>query len=124
MDSSAEQRQEQRLAFRSPIWYGEDLTKAVFLGLMEDVSSGGIAFSCTADDGRLQEGQRLTVRFSIPRFDDTDSQATVGVTRIGQIRWVTPVSSGTHRVGLQFDVPLSLKPAEEAAMTTMCPSDR
>lgn len=120
MDSSAEQRHEQRLAYRSPIWYGEDLTKAVFLGLMEDISSGGIAFSCTADHGRLQEGQQLTVRFSIPRFEDADSQATVGVTRTGQVRWVTPASSGTHRVGLQFDVPLSLKPAEEAALAAMC----
>ncbi|MCX5645321.1 MAG: PilZ domain-containing protein [Phycisphaerae bacterium] len=99
---------------------GEDLTKAVFLGLMEDVSSGGIAFSCTADHGRLQEGQRLTVRFSIPRFDDLDSQATVGVTRTGLVRWLTPVSSGTRRVGLQFEVPLSLKPAEEAVLATMC----
>ena len=120
MDGSTEQRQEQRLAYRWPIWFGEDLTKAVFLGLMEDVSSGGIAFSCTADHGRLQEGQRLTVRFSIPRFDDPDSQATVGVTRTGLVRWLTPVSSGTRRVGLQFEVPLSLKPAEEAALATMC----
>jgi hypothetical protein len=120
MDNGAEQRQEQRLAYRWPIWFGEDLTKAVFLGLMEDVSSGGIAFTCTADHGRLQAGQRLTVRFSIPRFDELDSQATVGVTRTGQVRWATPASSGTHRVGVQFDVPLSLKPAEEAALATMC----
>jgi len=120
MDSSAEQRREQRLAYRWPIWFGEDLTKAVFLGLMEDVSSGGIAFTCTADHGCLQEGQPLTVRFSIPRFDDQDPRATVGVTRTGRIRWATAAGSGTHRVGLQFDVPLSLKPAEEAALATMC----
>ena len=120
MDNGAEQRQEQRLAYRWPIWFSEDLTQAVFLGLMEDVSSGGIAFSCTADHGHLQQGQQLTVRFSIPRFDDSDPLATVGVTRTGQVRWVTPASSGTHRVGLQFDTPLSLKPAEEAALATMC----
>jgi len=95
MDSSAEQRQEQRLAYRWPIWFGEDLTQAVFLGLMEDVSSGGIAFSCTADHGQFQQGQRLTVRFSIPCFDDSDPLATVGVTRTGQVRWVTPATSGS-----------------------------
>ena len=120
MDSSTEQRHERRLAYRWPIWFSEDLTKAVFLGLMEDVSSGGIAFSCTAEHGRLLEGQRLTVRFSIPRFDDCDAPGTVGVTRTGQVRSVTLASGGTHRVGLQFDAPLSLKPAEEAALTTMC----
>ncbi len=120
MNTSTEQRHEPRLAYRWPIWFSEDLTKAVFLGLMEDVSSGGIAFSYTVQHGRLQEGQRLTVRFSIPRFDSPDAPGTVGVTRTGQIRWVTPATSGTNRVGLQFDVPLSLKPAEEAALATMC----
>lgn len=120
MDKSAEQRNEPRLAYRWPIWFSEDLTKAVFLGLMEDVASGGIAFSYTAEHGRLQEGQRLTVRFNIPRFDSPEVPGTVGITRTGQIRWVTPATGGTNRVGLQFDVPLSLKPAEEAALATMC----
>jgi hypothetical protein len=120
MDSSAEQRQEQRLAYRWPIWFSGDLTKAVFLGLMEDVSSGGIAFSYTAGHGQLQEGQRLTVRFSIPRFDDSDPQATVGVTRTGQVRWIATGAGGTHRVGVQFEGPRSLKPAEEAALASMC----
>lgn len=120
MAGNAEQRQEQRLAYRSPIWFSEDLTKAVFLGLMEDVSSGGIAFTYAAGHGHLQEGQRLTVRFNIPRFDDSNPQATVGVTRTGQVRWITPAASDTHRVGVQFDAPLSLKPAEEAALASMC----
>ena len=120
MDNRAEQRQEQRLACRWPVWFGEDLTKAVFLGLMEDVSSGGIAFAYTAEHGDLQEGQQITIRFSIPRFDDLDPQATVGVTRTGLVRWVAAASSGTHRAGLQFDVPLSLKPVQEAALATFC----
>jgi hypothetical protein len=120
MDSSDEQRHEQRFPYRWPIWFGEDLTKAVFLGLMEDVSSGGIAFTYTAEHGRFQEGQRFTVRFSLPRFDDQDPQATVGVTRTGLIRWAKSAGNGTHRIGLQFDVPLSLKPAEEAALATLC----
>lgn len=120
MGTNAEQRQEQRLAYRWPIWFSEDLTKAVFLGLMEDVSSGGIAFSYTSGHSHVQDGQRLTVRFSIPRFDDSDPQATVGVTRTGQVRWLAPGTGGTHRVGVQFDQPLSLKPAEEAALTSMC----
>lgn len=115
MDSSAESRNEQRLPYRWPIWFGSDITQAVFPGLMEDVSSGGLAFTYKTDHSRLQQGQRLTVRFSLPRFDEQDPQATIGVTRTGLVRWVTPTGSGAYRVGLQFDAPLSLKPAEETA---------
>jgi hypothetical protein len=96
MDSSIGQRQEGRLAYRRPIWFSEDLTKAVFLGLTEDISSGGMAFSCAAEPGRLLEGKRLTVRFSILRFDGSDTWGTIGVTRTGQVRSVTPASGGTY----------------------------
>ena len=120
MNSSAENRREQRFAYRWPIWFGEHLTEAVFLGMMEDVSSGGISFTYTDNVGLLQEGQALTVRFSLPRFDAPDPQATIGVTRTGRIRWITATGQGAYRLGLQFDTPLSLKPAEEAALTTMC----
>jgi hypothetical protein len=120
MDNNAGQRQEQRFTYRWPIWFSEDLTKAVFLGLMEDVSSGGVAFTYTADHGQVREGQRLTVRFSIPRFEGSDPQGTVGVTRSGQVRWVAAGLGGTNRVGVQFDAPLSLKLADEAVLATMC----
>jgi hypothetical protein len=120
MDSNAENRRERRFAYRWPIWFGQDLTQAVFFGMMEDVSSGGIAFTYTDNAGPLQEGQALTVRFSLPRFDAPDPEATIGVTRTGHIRWITAAGNGAYRVGLQFDTPLSLKPAEEAALTAMC----
>jgi len=32
--------------------------------------------------------------------------------------------AGTCRVGFQFDTPLSLKPAEEAALVTLCRNGR
>jgi hypothetical protein len=120
MDSSNENRYEQRLAYRWPIWFGEDATQAVFPGLMVDVSSGGIAFTFKAGHCRLHEGQQLMVRFSLPRFDENDPGATVGITRTGQVRWVVVSGSGVHKVGLQFDTPLSLKPAEEAALVDLC----
>jgi c-di-GMP-binding flagellar brake protein YcgR len=120
MDSNAENRQEQRLSYRWPVWFGENVTQALFPGLMEDVSSGGITFAYPAGLVRLQEGQRLTVRFSIPRFDDQNPDATVGITRTGHVRWATAAEAGTCRVGFQFDTPLSLKPAEEAALATLC----
>ncbi len=120
MDCNTQNRQERRLAYRWPVWFSEDATQAVFLGLMEDVSSGGIAFTCEPDQGHLQQGRRLTVRFSLPQFDSEDPEATVGITRAGCVRWTTPAEAGTCRVGLQFDTPLSLKPADEAALATLC----
>lgn len=120
MDSNAESRQEQRFAYRWPIWFGQDLTQTVSLGIMEDVSSGGIAFAYTDNAIPLQEGQALTVRFSLPRFDAPDPKATIGVTRTGRVRWITAAGNGTYRAGLQFNTPLSLKPAEEAALSAAC----
>ncbi len=120
MDSNAQNQRERRLAYRWPVWCSEDATQAVFLGLMEDVSSGGIAFTCAADQGHFQQGQRLTVRFSLPQFDGEDPEATIGVTRTGCVRSTAPAEAGACRVGLQFDTPLSLKPAEEVALATLC----
>jgi len=123
MDSSAEHRYEQRLPYRWPVWFGEDPTQAVFPGLMVDVSSGGMAFTCRTGHCRLEAGQPITVRFSLPRFDESDPGATFGLTRTGCIRWTVAVAEGTYKIGLQFDTPLSLKPAEQAALATLCQDD-
>ncbi|MEN6335829.1 MAG: PilZ domain-containing protein [Phycisphaerales bacterium] len=119
MDSSTETRYEQRLTYRWPMWFGQDTTQAVYPGLMVDVSSGGIAFTCEAAPCELEEGQPLTVRFSLPRFDAGDLGATVGLTRTGRIRWIAAAETGARKIGLQFDTPLSLKPAEQAALAAL-----
>ncbi len=119
MDSNAQKRHEQRLSYRCLVWFGADVTQALFPGLMEDVSSGGLAFTYT-EPGRLHAEQRLTVRFSLPRFDVENRQAAVGITRTGRIRSITAAGDGTYRIGLQFDMPLSFKPAEEAARADLC----
>jgi len=117
MDSNAENRQERRFADRWPIWFGHHFTQTVSFGIMEDISSGGLAFTYTDRAGPLQQGQTLTVRFRLPRFDTPDPNATLVVTRTGFIRWLTAVGNNVYRVGLKFDAPLSLQPAEEAALT-------
>ena len=122
METNAKNRYEERLTYNWPVWFSEDLTLGLFPGLMADVSSGGIAFTYKADQCRLGVGQQLTVRFSLPRFDAEDPGATVGVTRTGQVRWVTPAGGATYKVGIQFDTPLSLKPAEQANLTALCQS--
>ena len=60
-------------------------------------------------------GQAITVRFSLPRFDANEPGATVGLTRTGRIRSIT-ADAGLHKIGVEFDTPLSLKPAEQAAL--------
>jgi len=110
------ENREQRLTYRWPVWFGEDETQMVRSGLMVNVSSGGMAFTCQAEPGQLQVGQQLTIRLTLPRFDEQDPGATVGVTRTGQVRWVIAVGGG-YKIGFQFDAPLSIKPAEQAAVT-------
>ena len=119
MDRNAQKRHEQRLSYRGLVWFGADVTQALFPGLTEDISSGGLAFTY-AEPGRLHVEQRLTVRFSLPRFDIENRQAAVGITRTGRIRSITATGEGTYRIGLQFDIPLSFKPAEEAARADVC----
>ena len=115
-------RDEQRLQYRWPVWFGEDSTQMVHPGLMVNVSSTGMAFTCKAGHNLLEPGRQLTVRFSLPRFDEQDPSATVGVTRTGQVRWTTAVGGG-YKVGFQFDTPLSLKPAEQAALAPLARDD-
>ena len=115
---NTENRYEQRLLYRWPVWFGEDTTQMVHSGLMVDVSSSGMAFTCKTAHDLLRTGQQLTVRFSLPRFDEQDPAATVGITRTGQICWVIAVGGG-YKIGFQFDTLLSLQPAEQAALTTI-----
>ncbi len=116
MDEKTNYRSEKRLRHRWPVWFIEDTAQAGFLGLMVDVSSGGLAFTCPVDGCHFQEGQRLTVRFDIPEFSRPDDpQAMIGVLRTGWVRSVM-TRAGRYRIGLQFDQPLSLKPGEEARL--------
>lgn len=124
MDKKTNHRSEERLCYQWPVWFGEDTAQAGFLGLMIEVSSGGLAFACPVDRCRFQEGQRLTVRFDIPQFSRPDDpQAMTGVLRTG---WVCSVVTGgdTYRIGFQFDQPLSLKPGDEAKLTALSHAGR
>ncbi|HNS21688.1 MAG TPA: PilZ domain-containing protein [Sedimentisphaerales bacterium] len=121
---TTENRYEPRLAYRWPIWFGEDIARMIHAGLMLNVSSTGIAFTIQAADRSLvQAGRGIAIRFSLPRFDGQDPGATVGVTRTGRVRWINAIAGG-YKIGLQFDTPLSLKPAEQAAATPICTDAR
>ncbi len=120
MDDHNERRQEKRLGYQWPVWFSEDFTETLNQGLMIDVSSGGIGFSCDLNANCPREGQHLTVRFSIPRFEGDDPTATVSITRTGQVRRIEKTEAGLCRVGIEFDTPLGLRPAEVSSLNALC----
>lgn len=116
MSTGQEKRSEDRLDYQWPIWFGKDFSQAVCEGLMVDVSSGGVAFTCKSGPNCPQPDEELAVRFSIPRFDDPDPTATVSISRTGVVRRVDQIDGAVRRVAFQFDKPLTLKPCEEAKL--------
>ena len=114
MDEGRERRTEDRLRHQWPVMFSEDFTKRIDQGLMVDVSSGGIAFTCGTETDYPQPGQELTVQFSLPRSDQLDPSALVSITRTGRVRRVDKVNESIFRVAIQFNKPLTLKPCEQA----------
>jgi hypothetical protein len=119
MDETNERRREQRLSYQWPIWFAEDFAKAVSQGLMVDVSSGGMAFTCNASESCPQPGQRLITRFSIPRLQADEFSDMTSFTRTARVCRVEKVNRSLCRVAVQFDEPLSLKPCEQASIDLM-----
>jgi len=120
MDDSNERRREERLGYQWPVWFSEDFTQTMSQGLMVDVASGGIAFICDRNGESLRDGQNLTIRFSIPRFEGDDPTATVSITRTGNIRRIENLKDGSRRVAIQFDIPLAVRPAEVTSLKARC----
>jgi hypothetical protein len=120
MGTTNERRQEERLDYRWPVWFSEDFTQGMTQGLMVDVSSGGLAFHCGRESRCPQSGQHLTVRFSIPRFEGHDPTATVSVTRTGEVRRVDETEHGLRRIAIEFDLPLTVRPAEIVSLNAAC----
>jgi len=83
-------------------------------GQMVDISSQGAAFTCYADDSCPYPGERITARFSVPRFGSDDSFDMANFTRSGHICRVDKVNNFVRRVAIQFAEPLPFKPGEQA----------
>jgi hypothetical protein len=73
MNDKQDRRREERLRYHWPIWFAEDFAGDLTQGQMADVSSGGAAFTYYSDGPSLHPGQRLTARFSVPRYGPGDS---------------------------------------------------
>jgi len=123
MDQDSERRQEERLGYRWPVWFSENFAETMTQGLMADISSDAIAFDCEPGDGCPKEGQHLTIRFSIPRFEGDDPTATVSITRTGHVCRIDEVAETTRRVAIVFETPLPLRPAEVTTLNSLCGSE-
>jgi len=119
MDEAREHRREPRLRYQWPIWFAEDFAKTVSQGLMVDVSSGGMAFTCDIDENCPQPGQQLITRFSIPRLEADEFSDMTSFTRTARVCRVEKVNRSLCRVAVQFDEALSLKPCEQASINLM-----
>ncbi|MHC4638428.1 MAG: PilZ domain-containing protein, partial [Planctomycetota bacterium] len=97
-----------------PIWFAENFNDILNQGQMVDVSSGGAAFTCHADDRCPYPGQEVTARFSIPRFGADESFDMASFIRTGKVCRVEGINSFVRRVAVEFAEPLPFKPGEQA----------
>ena len=113
MKKVEEQRCERRLQYHWPIRFANDFDETLFQGQMVDVSSWGGSFTCHADQGGFDTGQRIRALFSVPRFGTDESFDMASYTRVGRICRVENVDGLLHRVAIQFAEPLFFKPGEQ-----------
>ena len=108
---AVERRAEERLLHRSVMRFAG--AREGFLGgTMRDVSSGGMAFTCSTGKGQLRQDQEIVTQFSVPRFNRDNSFDTISFERKGRIRRIEKIDNSICRVAMQFAKPLNFKPAE------------
>ncbi len=114
MENKTERRRENRLRYHWPVWFAEDFHDTLLQGQMVDVSSGGAAFTCHADENCPYPGQQITARFSVPRFGPDDCFDMASFTRTGNVCRVDSVNGFLQKVAIQFGESLPFKPGEQA----------
>lgn len=114
MENQAERRVEPRLRYSWPVWFAEDFGDILTQGQMVDVSSGGASFTCYADCCPTK-GERITTRFSVPKFAEDESFDLENFIREARICRVEEMGPFLRRVAVQFNSPLPFKPAEKQA---------
>ncbi len=106
-----EKRREPRLRYQWPVWFAEREDGPLAQGQMVDVSSGGAAFTCYSDKCPTQ-GDKITARFSVPRYTDGESFDMENCVRNSSVCRVEEISPFVHKVAVQFSEALPFKPAE------------
>jgi hypothetical protein len=113
MTKNKDRRTEQRLRYCWPIWFAEDFNDTALQGQMVDLSSRAAAFTCYAADGCPNNGQHVTLDFSVPRYGSEGSFDMANFTRSGYVHRVDNVNSFLRRIVVQFAKPLPFKPGEQ-----------
>ncbi|MCP4257407.1 MAG: PilZ domain-containing protein [Planctomycetes bacterium] len=109
-----ERRREQRLYYRRPMWYFQNLNKARHKGQIVDISSNGMGFTCSISDKNLLAAkQKITTRLDVPLFGKDGSYDMIRFDRTGQIHRVEKLNNTMHRIALEFTQPLPFDPAEQ-----------
>lgn len=119
MDSLMERRREKRLRYSWPIWFAEDFDDILTQGQMVDVSSGGASFTCYADRCPAN-GEHITARFSVPKYEDNDSFDLSNFIRDGRVCRIDELGPYVRRIAVQFSDPLPFNPAENVRQDAMC----
>ncbi|OHB77361.1 MAG: hypothetical protein A2Z25_12885 [Planctomycetes bacterium RBG_16_55_9] len=115
MNKTTNRRRAPRLRYRVTVRFAEDSAdnKPTSEGQMLDVSSGGLAFRCSADENCPHEGQQLVTQFSIPSPEVRDpsmsfdpAQDGMKFSRTGRVLRVQQVNEVLRNVAVRFDEPL------------------
>lgn len=117
MGEFRERRKEPRLTQQWPVWFAEGFGAALSQGIMVDISSAGMAFTCTVNDQCPELDQKITTQFSIPLFAPDGSSDMTGFTRIGRVSRIDTLDGDICRIVVQFNEPLSVKPCEQARIS-------
>ena len=113
MKENKDRRTEQRLRYHWPIWFTEDFNETALQGQMVDLSSRAAAFTCYADEACPNNGQHLTMDFSVPRYGSEGSFDLTNFIRSGYVYRVDNINSFLRRIAVQFAEPLPFKPGEQ-----------
>jgi len=113
MTDISERRREKRLRYHWPVWFAENFNGILSQGQMVDVSSGGAAFTCVADNTCPNPGQNITARFSVPRYLPDTSFDVNDYVRTGSVCRIDFLPNNLRRVAVRFQQPLPFRPGEQ-----------
>ncbi len=107
-------RREERLHYRRPMWFTQDSKETLARGVMLDVSSGGLAFTCYSNQDQFSNGQKIITGFEVPRFG-ANNLSMENFDRTGEIRRVDKSNNALHHIAVEFSYSLPFKPGEQSA---------
>ena len=113
-----EYHREQRLNYNWPMWFSKKPEKRFtdakcFEGQMVNISSVGVIFRCGVEENNLHVGQRIKMRFRVPRFGWFEPFSILLTTHTGRICRVYDVNNLWRQIAIKFEEPLFFKPGEQ-----------